>query len=105
MISRPAMASTHSPGWAASTRCCAPGVSVFKTFETTNGSITPLVDVSYLDAMDGDSTLSSNGIVFGNDTSGSGYRAELGVAGRYKDPFSAAMESLLKRSTALRRRK
>ena len=31
------------------------GVSLFKTFETTNGSITPLVDVSYLDAMDGDS--------------------------------------------------
>ena len=61
------------------------GLSVFKTFETTNGSITPLVDVSYLDAMDGDSTLSSNGILFGNDTSGSGYRAEFGVAGRYKD--------------------
>ena len=61
------------------------GVSMFKTFETTHGSITPLLDVSYLDAMDGDSTISSNGIVFGNDTSGSGYRAELGIAGRYKD--------------------
>ncbi len=60
------------------------GISLFKTFETTNGSITPLVDLSYLDATDGDSTLSSNGIEFGNDTSGSGYRAELGVAGRYK---------------------
>jgi outer membrane autotransporter protein len=60
------------------------GLSVFKTFETKNGSITPLVDVSYLDAMDGDSTLSSNGIRFSNDTSGSGYRAEFGVAGRYK---------------------
>ena len=34
--------------------------------------------------MDGDSTLSSNGIRFSNDTSGSGYRAEFGVAGRYK---------------------
>ena len=42
------------------------------------------MDVSYLDAMDGDSTLSSNGIAFSNDTSGSGYRAEFGVAGRYK---------------------
>jgi len=60
------------------------GLSVFKTFETTNGSITPLVDVSYLDATDGESTISSNGIVFGNDTSGSGYRAEFGVSGRYK---------------------
>jgi outer membrane autotransporter protein len=60
------------------------GLSVFKTFETTNGSITPLVDLSYLDAMDGTSELSSNGIAFGNDTSGSGYRAEFGVAGRYK---------------------
>jgi outer membrane autotransporter protein len=60
------------------------GLSVFKTFETTHGSITPLMDLSYLDAMDGDSTLSSNGIAFANDTSGSGYRAELGIAGRYK---------------------
>jgi outer membrane autotransporter protein len=60
------------------------GLSVFKTFATKNGSITPLLDVSYLDAMDGDSTLSSNGIRFSNDTSGSGYRAEFGVAGRYK---------------------
>jgi len=61
------------------------GVSVFKTFETTHGSITPLLDVSYLDAVDGDSTIASNGVVFGNDTSGSGYRAEFGIAGRYKD--------------------
>jgi outer membrane autotransporter protein len=60
------------------------GLSVFKTFETKNGSITPLLDVSYLDELDGDSTLSSNGIAFGNDTSGSGYRAEFGVAARYK---------------------
>ncbi len=60
------------------------GLSVFKTFETTNGSITPLVDVSYLDAMDGDSSIASNGVVFGNDTSGSGYRTEFGLAGRYK---------------------
>jgi outer membrane autotransporter protein len=60
------------------------GLSVFKTFETTNGSITPLVDLSYLDEMDGDSVLSSNGVLFRNDTSGSGFRAELGIAGRYK---------------------
>jgi outer membrane autotransporter protein len=60
------------------------GLSVFKTFATKNGFITPLLDVSYLDAMDGDSTLSSNGIRFSNDTSGSGYRAEFGLAGRYK---------------------
>jgi outer membrane autotransporter protein len=60
------------------------GLSMFRTFETTNGSITPLVDLSYLDAMDADSGLASNGILFGNDSSGSGYRAEIGVAGRYK---------------------
>jgi outer membrane autotransporter protein len=60
------------------------GISVFKSFETTNGYITPLVDLSYLDVMDGDSTIASNGVVFSNDTSGSGFRAEVGVAGRYK---------------------
>jgi outer membrane autotransporter protein len=60
------------------------GLSLSKTFATKNGSITPLADVSYLDAIDGDSTLMSNGLEFGSDASGSGYRAELGVAGRYK---------------------
>jgi len=60
------------------------GMSMFKTFETINGSITPLVDLSYLNAMDADSELASNGILFDNDSSGSGYRAEIGVAGRYK---------------------
>jgi outer membrane autotransporter protein len=60
------------------------GLSMFKTFETTNGSITPLVDLSYLDAMDADSGLASNGILFDNDSAGSGYRAELGIGGRYK---------------------
>jgi outer membrane autotransporter protein len=61
------------------------GVSVFKTFETTNGSITPLIDLSYLDVMDGESVLASNGVLFSNDTSGSGFRSELGISGRYKD--------------------
>jgi outer membrane autotransporter protein len=60
------------------------GLSLFKTFETKNGSVTPLVDVSYLDALDGESTLSSNGLLFSSDASGSGYRAEFGVAARYK---------------------
>jgi outer membrane autotransporter protein len=60
------------------------GVSVMKTFETDNGFVTPLVDLSYLDATDGESELLSNGVSFANDTSGSGYRAEFGVAGRYK---------------------
>jgi outer membrane autotransporter protein len=60
------------------------GMSVFKTFTTTNGSITPLFDLSYLDVTDGESTINSNGVVFGNDTSGSGYRAEFGVSGQYK---------------------
>ncbi len=60
------------------------GVTVFKAFETQNGFITPLADLNYLYASDGDSELSSNGVRFANDTSGSGYRAEFGVAGRYK---------------------
>ena len=60
------------------------GLSVFKTFETQNGSVTPLADLNYLDALDGDSELLSNGVWFSNDTSGSGYSAEFGIAGRYK---------------------
>ncbi len=60
------------------------GMSVFKTFETTNGSITPIAELSYLDVMDGESVISSNGVSFANDTSGSGYQFELGIAGRYK---------------------
>jgi outer membrane autotransporter protein len=60
------------------------GVSVFKAFETPNGFITPLASVSYLYGSDGDSVLSSNGIRFANDAAGSGYRAEFGIAGRYK---------------------
>jgi outer membrane autotransporter protein len=60
------------------------GVSVFKAFETENGFITPLADLNYLYASDGDSGLRSNGVDFANDTSGSGYRAEFGIAGRYK---------------------
>ena len=60
------------------------GVSLLKTFETTNGSITPVLDLSWLDALDGDSSIRSNGLQFANDTSGSGLRAEFGIAGRYK---------------------
>ncbi len=60
------------------------GVTVFKAFETENGFVTPLADLNYLYAADGDSELSSNGVRFANDTSGSGYRAEFGIAGRYK---------------------
>ena len=60
------------------------GVTVFKAFETENGFVTPLADLNYLYAADGESELSSNGVRFANDTSGSGYRAEFGIAGRYK---------------------
>ncbi len=60
------------------------GISVFKTFETTNGSITPIAELSYLDVMDGESGIASNGVSFATDTSGSGYQFELGIAGRYK---------------------
>jgi outer membrane autotransporter protein len=61
------------------------GVTVFKAFETENGFVTPLADLNYLYAGDGESELRSNGVRFANDTSGSGYRAEFGIAGRYKD--------------------
>jgi outer membrane autotransporter protein len=60
------------------------GMLVHKTFETEHGFITPLADLNYLYGSDGDSKLRSNGVQFANDTSGSGYRAEFGVAGRYK---------------------
>jgi outer membrane autotransporter protein len=60
------------------------GVSVFKAFETENGFVTPLADLNYLYAADGESELNSNGVRFANDASGSGYRAEFGIAGRYK---------------------
>jgi len=60
------------------------GLGVFKTFETPNGSVTPLANFDYLYESEGDSTLQSNGIAFSSDTSGAGYRAEFGIAGRYK---------------------
>jgi outer membrane autotransporter protein len=59
------------------------GVSVFKSFTTQNGSITPLVNVSYLNMLDGESQLMANGVDFDTDTSGSGYSLELGVTGTY----------------------
>jgi outer membrane autotransporter protein len=60
------------------------GVGIMKTFETEHGTITPVADLNYLYSADGDSELRSNGVGFENDTSGSGYRAEFGLAGRYK---------------------
>jgi len=60
------------------------GVSVFKTFETRHGSVAPLAEIDYLDSLDSDSELRSNGLGFANDTSGSGYRVEFGLAARYK---------------------
>ena len=60
------------------------GVTVFRAYETEHGFITPLADLNYLYGSDGDSGLYSNGVHFATDASGSGYRAELGIAGRYK---------------------
>ena len=60
------------------------GVTVFKAYETEHGFITPLADVNYLYGSDGDSELDSNGVHFASDASGSGYRVEFGIAGRYK---------------------
>jgi outer membrane autotransporter protein len=60
------------------------GVAVLKTFETENGFVTPVANLNYLYSSDGESELRSNGVYFDNDASGSGYRAEFGIAGRYK---------------------
>jgi outer membrane autotransporter protein len=60
------------------------GVAVLKTFETENGFVTPVANLNYLYSADGESELRSNGVQFDNDSSGSGYRAEFGIAGRYK---------------------
>ena len=60
------------------------GVAVLKTFETENGFVTPVANLNYLYSSDGESELRSNGVYFDNDASGSGYRAEFGLAGRYK---------------------
>ena len=60
------------------------GVAVLKTYETENGFVTPVVNLNYLYSSDGESELRSNGVYFENDASGSGYRAEFGISGRYK---------------------
>jgi outer membrane autotransporter protein len=60
------------------------GVAVLKTFETENGFVTPVANLNYLYGSDGESELRSNGVHFDNDASGSGYKAEFGVSGRYK---------------------
>jgi outer membrane receptor protein involved in Fe transport len=59
------------------------GVSVYKVFETDNGSITPLASLSYINALKGKTQLASNGVDFDSDTSGAGYKAEIGLLGRY----------------------
>jgi len=60
------------------------GLSVYKVFDTDNGSITPMASLSYLNALDGKTQLASNGVDFDSDTSGSGYKAEIGLLGRYQ---------------------
>ncbi len=59
------------------------GLSVYKVFETNSGSITPLASLSYLNTLNGDTELASNGVGFDSDTSGMGYQAEIGVLGRH----------------------
>lgn len=59
------------------------GVGIYKVFETRSGSITPMASLSYLNAVDGETALASNGVAFASDTSGSGYKAEIGVLGRH----------------------
>jgi len=59
------------------------GLSAYKMFETANGSITPMASLSYLGAFNGKTELVSNGLDFDSDISGSGYKAEIGLLGRY----------------------
>lgn len=88
------------------------GVSAYKEFKTKSGSITPQVSLSYLNAIDGDTQLASNGVEFDSDTSGMGYKAEVGIAGRhYAWDFAAklgvsktgATGSILQPSLSIRR--
>ena len=61
------------------------GVTMFKTFENDNGSVTPLLALSYVNSAGaGDSHLLSNGVRFANDTEGAGYKAEFGINSAYK---------------------
>jgi outer membrane autotransporter protein len=60
-------------------------VTVSKSFETANGSVTPLAALSFVNsAGSGDSHLLSNGVDFANDTKGTGFKAEIGMNGSYK---------------------
>ena len=61
------------------------GVTLSKSFETANGSVTPLASLSFVNsAGSGDSHLLSNGVDFANDTKGTGFKAEVGLNGAYK---------------------
>jgi len=56
------------------------GVSVYKTYETEKGSVTPLLSLSYINSGGKDgSHLLSNGVEFSSDTKGSGFKADLGL--------------------------
>ena len=61
------------------------GVSLFKTITSPNGHITPLVNLSYVNATDGESRLKANDVSFENTTTGAGYDLGLGLSGRYHD--------------------
>ena len=61
------------------------GVSLFKTITSPNGHITPLVNVSYVNATDGESRLKANDVSFENTATGAGYDIGLGLSGRYHD--------------------
>jgi outer membrane autotransporter protein len=59
------------------------GITASRNFETENGSVTPLVALSFVNS-GGQSHLLSNGVDFANDTKGAGYKAELGINAAYK---------------------
>ena len=59
------------------------GLTVAQTFTTTNGSVTPLASLSYVDVSSADNRLMTNGVDFDASTAGKGFKAELGLLGTY----------------------
>lgn len=59
------------------------GLTVAQTFTTTNGTVTPLASLSYLDVSSADNRLMTNSVNFDASTAGNGFKAELGLLGTY----------------------
>jgi hypothetical protein len=59
------------------------GLTVGQTFITTNGTVTPLASLSYMDVSSADNRLITNSVDFDASTAGNGFKAELGLLGTY----------------------